>query len=170
MRSTRVPVHLTSPVLRSRPSNTSLASDTAFHSVPISSRFTKKSLVSAFRLLGKNAVLGLSEVGVQHAHAANEHRHLWCGQCQQLRLVDQQLLGRYSIFGFEVVAEAVRLRLEHSEGGRIGLLLRGVHASRREGNGHLVTGIFRSLLDARATGQNDQVSQRDLLAVRTARC
>ena len=47
MRSTRVPVHLSSPVLRSRPSNTSAASETAFHSVPMSSRLTKKSLVSA---------------------------------------------------------------------------------------------------------------------------
>ena len=44
------------------------------------------------------------------------------------------------------------------------MLLRGVHASRREGNRYLVTGILRSLLDAGATGQNDQVSQRDLLA------
>src|SRR5438034_10675911 len=43
----RVPVHLSSPVARSRPSDTSLASDTTFHSVPMSSRFTKKSLVSA---------------------------------------------------------------------------------------------------------------------------
>src|SRR5438094_618273 len=45
-RSTRVPVHLSAPVFRSRPSNASLASDAAFHSVPMSSRFTKKSLVS----------------------------------------------------------------------------------------------------------------------------
>jgi hypothetical protein len=29
-----------------------------------------------------------------------------------------------------------------------------------------VSGIFRSLLDARATCQNDQVSQRNLLAAR----
>jgi len=35
---------------------------------------------------------------------------------------------------------------------------------RREGNRHLVTSILRSLLDARATGQDDQVSQRYLLA------
>jgi len=47
MRSTRVPVHLTWPVLRSRPSNMSASFETAFHVVPMSSRFTKKSLVSA---------------------------------------------------------------------------------------------------------------------------
>jgi hypothetical protein len=36
---------LQSPVCRSRPSKTSFASDTAFHSVPMSSRFLKKSFV-----------------------------------------------------------------------------------------------------------------------------
>ena len=116
------------------------------------------------RPLREDAVLGPSEVGLQDAHAAKENRHFGSGQCQQLRLVNQQLLCRYAVFGFEVVAEAVRLRLEDSEGGRIGLLLRDIHASRREGNGHIVAGILRRLLDARATGQNDQISQRYLLA------
>jgi len=55
----------------------------------MSSRFTKKSLVSA-SARGEDAVSGLSEVGIQDAHAANEHRHLRPGQRQQLRLVDQQ--------------------------------------------------------------------------------
>jgi hypothetical protein len=32
-----------------------------------------------FRRFGKNAVPGLSEVGVQHTHTANEHRHLGRG-------------------------------------------------------------------------------------------
>ena len=47
IRSTHVAVHFSSPVLRSRPSNTSRASDTAFHVVPMSSRFMKKPLVRA---------------------------------------------------------------------------------------------------------------------------
>ena len=47
------------------------------------------------RPLGEDAVLGLSEVGVQDAHAADENRHLRRGQRQQLRPIDQQLLGRY---------------------------------------------------------------------------
>ncbi len=130
----------------------------------MSSRFTKKSLVSASGFLVKTPCRGLSEVGVQHTHAANEHRHFGCGQGQQLCLVNQQLLGRYGIAGLLVVAEAVRLRLEHGKGDHIGLLLRGVHASRREGDRHLVTGVLRSLLDAGAAGQDDQVGQRDLLA------
>src|SRR5439155_19620301 len=77
---------------------------------------------------------------------------------------DQQLLGRYRVLALEVVAEAIRDRFEHGEGVRIGLLRRGIHASRREGNRHGVTGILRRLLDARATGQNDQVGERDFLA------
>jgi hypothetical protein len=57
-RSTRVPVHFTCPVLRSRPSKTCLGARTAaFHSVPMSSRLTKKSLVSV-RAVGEHAVLG----------------------------------------------------------------------------------------------------------------
>src|SRR2546422_8545786 len=41
------------------------------------------------------SVFRLSEVGVQDAHAADENRHLGRGQRQQLRPIDQQLLGRY---------------------------------------------------------------------------
>src|SRR5207344_1597666 len=63
-----------------------------------------------------------------------------------------------------VVSETVRDRLENGEGVHVGLLLRGIHASRREGYRHGVTGILRRLLDACATGQNDQVGERDLLA------
>ena len=33
-----------------------------------------------------------------------------------------------------------------------------------KGNRHLVTGILRRLLDARATGEHDQVGERNLLA------
>ena len=60
----------------------------------MSSRFTKKSLVSVSGRLVKTPCLRTAEVGVQHPHAADEHRHLGRGQRQQLRLVDQQLLGR----------------------------------------------------------------------------
>jgi len=107
-------------------------------------------------------VLGLSEVGVQDAHAAHEHRHFGCSQGQQLRLVNQQFLGPYGITGLLVVAEAVRLRLKHGDGDHIGLLCEpSIRPGAKEP--YLVTSILRSLLDARATGQNDQVSQRDLL-------
>ena len=81
-RGQRVPVHLSSPVLRSRPSNTSASFETAFHSVPMSSRFTKKSLVSASGRLVKTPCRVWPEIGIQDAHAAHEHRHFGRGQGQ----------------------------------------------------------------------------------------
>src|SRR2546425_10089770 len=65
-----------------------------------------------FRPLGKDAVFRLSEVGVQGAHAADENRHLGRGQRQQLRPIDQQLLGWYGVLAPEVVSETIRDRLE----------------------------------------------------------
>lgn len=62
--------------------------------------------------LGEDAVLGLSEVGIQDAYTAKENRHLRGGQRQQLRPINQQLLRRYGVFGFEVVTEPVCSRLE----------------------------------------------------------
>ena len=90
-----MPVHLSSPVARSRPSST--PSDVAdfCHFVPMSSRFTKKSLVSVSGRLVKTPCLACADVGAEHAQAADQHRHLGRGQRQQLRLVDQQL-GRRS--------------------------------------------------------------------------
>jgi hypothetical protein len=119
-----------------------------------------------FRTLGKDAALRLSEVGVQDAHATNENRHLGRGQRQQLRSIDQQLLGRYGVRAPEVVSEAIGGRFEDGDGVHIGLLRRGIHAFRCEGNRHGLTGILRRLLDVCATGQNDQVSERGLLAAR----
>ena len=132
----------------------------------MSSRFTKKSLVSASGRLVKIPCCVPADVGLQNAHAADEHRHFGRGQGQQLRLIDQQRFGRYGVSALEVIAEAVGNGFEHGEGFDIGLLLRGVHASRRERNRHFVAGILCGLLDAGATGQHDQVRQRDLLAAR----
>jgi hypothetical protein len=58
----------------------------------MSSRFTKKSLVSAHPV-GEHAVLRRADVGAEHAHAAHEHGHLRRGQREQLRLVDEHSSG-----------------------------------------------------------------------------
>ena len=79
-------------------------------------------------------------------------------------MIDQQLLGRHGVSGLEVVAEPVRDRFEHGEGLHVGLLLRRVRASRREGNRHVVPGVLRRLLDGGAAAENDQVGERNLLA------
>ena len=70
------------------------------------------------RLRGEDAVLGAADVGTQHAHAADENRHLGRRERQELRPVDQQLLGRDRELAFQVVAEAVGERLEDREGRR----------------------------------------------------
>ena len=67
------------------------------------------------RPLGEDAVPGLSEVGIHDAHTAKENRHLRSGQLQQIRPINQQFLGRYGVFGFEVVTEPVRHRFEYGE-------------------------------------------------------
>ena len=62
-------------------------------------------------------------------------------------LVDQHVLGRAMGGVGEVVAEPVGGRFEHCEGIDICLFLRGVGATRGEGNLHLVAGIAGRLLD-----------------------
>ena len=63
-----------------------------------------------------------------------------------------------------IVAEAVGARFERREGLDVGLLLRRVHAPRREGDLHVDAGILRGLFDRRAAAENDQVGERNLLA------
>ena len=67
-------------------------------------------------------------------------------------------------FAADIVAEAVGTRFERGEGLDVGLLLRRVHASRREGDLHIDAGILRGLLDRGGTAENDQVGERHLLA------
>src|ERR1700683_3471314 len=46
----------------------------------------------------------------------------------------------------------------------VGLLLRSIRAPRRERNLHFVPALLRSFLDGCAAAQNNQISERDLLA------
>ena len=75
------------------------SADVGFHSVPMSSRLTKKSLVSVPGRSVKTPCFDAADVGAEHAQAADQHRHLRRGQRQQLRLVDQQRLGRHGVAG-----------------------------------------------------------------------
>jgi hypothetical protein len=58
----------------------------------------------------------------------------------------------------------VGTRLERGKGIDVGLFLRSVHATRREGHFDFVTGVLRGFLDRGATAENDQVGKRNLLA------
>ena len=97
----------------------------------MSSRLTKKSLVSWPGRSVSTPCLRPAVVGAEHAQAADQHRHLGRAQLQQLGAVDQQLLGRHAEADLEVVAEAVGLGLEHLEALDVGLLLGRVGAARR---------------------------------------
>src|SRR4029077_6691693 len=146
----------------SYPSNT-FSSEVAFHSVLMSKRFAKKSLVSvpgrfvrppgcdlpwfAPVTIREDPVLGLAWFRPKDAQATDEDRHLRRGQRQELCLVDQQLVRRYAELGLEVVAESVRHRFEIAKGLHVGLLLGSVRAAGREGNGHVVPGLLRGLFD-----------------------
>ena len=160
----RWPVHLTSPVARSRPSYTFSAEADAFHSVPMSSRFTKKSLVNVSGRSVKTPCWDCPKLAFRAPHAADENRHLGSGQRQQVGPVQQQGLRRQLLSGSEVVAEPVGGRFEHGERLHVGLLLRGVRAPRRERDRDVVPGVLRRLLDGRASAQDDQVGERDLLS------
>ena len=81
-----------------------------------------------------------------------------------MRSVEEKLLACYRESFLLVVAEAISHWLQDSEGIDIGLLLRGIHTAGSEWHGQLVAGILGSLLDARATSEDDEVGERDFLA------
>jgi len=60
-------------------------------------------------------VLRAVPVSSENAHSTDKHRHLRRGQRQQLRLVNQQFLGRDAVFSFEVVAEPIGHRFEDGD-------------------------------------------------------
>ena len=157
-------------VLRSRPSYTSSSFGAGCHCVRMSSRLTKKSLVSRSGRPGEDAMVGAARIRAEDAQAAEEHGHLRPRQVQQLRPVHKGFLGLHELMllAWMIVAEAVGARLERREGLHVGLLLRRVHAARREGYLDVSSGVLRGLLDRRAAGENDQVGERNLLAARLA--
>ena len=141
-------------------------SEAASHFVPMSSRFTKKSLVSSPRPLGEHPMPG----PVRHSRPGRACRR----RAPSSRAPSAPAAGpgrpaavlrRYGVLAVEVVAEPSAGRFQHGEGLDVGLLLRRVRPSRRERNLHVVPGILRGLLDGRAPAEDDDVGQRDTLAV-----
>src|SRR6202000_597854 len=97
--------------------------------------------------IGEHAVLGLAEVCVESAEAADEHGHFRRSELEQLRAIDEQFFGGAMLASAEIVAEAVGSGLEHGEGMRVGLILRCVGASGRERNFYGVAAFFRGFFD-----------------------
>ena len=71
------------------------------------------------------------------------------------------MLGDVASALAEIVAEAVGLRLEPSEGLDIGLLLCRVAAAGADSDGHVVPARLRCHFDGGRTTHNDEVSHRD---------
>ena len=117
-------------------------------------------------LAGEHAVLGAAGIRAEDAQAADESRHLGPRQPQQLRPVHQRLFGRHELMllAVDIVAEAVGPRFERREGLDVGLILRRIHAPRREGHLHVDAGVLGGFFDRRAAAENDQVGKRNLLA------
>ena len=137
-----------------------------FQSVPMSSRLTKKSLVSVPGRSVKTPCLAWPTLASEDPQAADQHGHLRGGQGRAGCARSTSACSGASDRRAEVVAEAVRSRLEDGERLDVGLLLRRVRAPRSERNRHVVPGLLRGLLDRGAAAEHDQVRERHLLAAR----
>ena len=164
-----MPVHLTWFVFRSRPSYTVSRAIGVIGRLPLRAhveQVDEEVVGQRARPLSEDAVLGVAGICAQDAQATDEDCHLRRRQPQQLRLIDQQLLRRQALLAVEIVAESIGSWFERLEGLDIGLLLRRVHAPRRERDFHVGSGVFRGFLDRRIAAENDQVRQRDFLSRR----
>ncbi len=95
-------------------------------------------------------MLAAAVVDVQRPQTADQGRHLGSGQIQHVGPLDQQLLQRILLTRAHEVAEPVRARFEHRERLRIGVLLGGVGAARREVHVDLETGVAGGLFSTAA--------------------
>ena len=106
------------------------------------------------------------DIGIEYARAADQRRHVWRSQCQQLGLIDQQL----RCCAFEtlagVIAKAVRGRFQNRERLHAGLILRSVHAPRGERHCDVNARSLGGGLDRCAATEQDQVGLRNFLAAR----
>ena len=107
----------------------------------MSSRLTKKSLVSVPGFRVNTPCFEPRDIRAEHAQPAHQHRHLGSRERQQLRAVDEQRLGRYGEACLLVIAESIGHRFECGEGIHIGLRLRCIHAARREAHLHFESGL-----------------------------
>ena len=134
----------------------------------MSSRLTKKSLVSVPGAEVRTPSGDCPGVRAQHPQAAHQDGHLRRGQVQQVRPVDQQVLRRQPVALAAVVAEPVGGRLERGER----LRRRSAPAWRRCGPGVNGTAtswpaVLAACSTAAAPAEHDQVGQRDLSCPRS---
>ena len=130
----------------------------------MSSRFTKKSLVS---VSGRSVKTPCSDPPALALSARiPPMRTVISGAVSVNRLARSTSWCSAGIVSpaRSVVAEAVGGRLERGERVDVGLLLRGVRAPGGERNRDVVPGLRRRRLDGGAAAENDHVGERDPLA------
>ena len=132
-RSTRLAVHLSSPLTRQRPSNDSRASDVGFHSVPMSRRCTKKSLVN---VPGRFVNTPCFDCPVFASSARRPPTSTVISGAlsvsRKARSISRCSAGTGALS--DEVAESVGVRFEHGERFHVSPFLRRVGASRLERN------------------------------------
>ncbi len=132
----------------------------------MSSRLTKKSLVSAPGLLGQDAVARAVDIDVDRAQTADQHRQLGRGRASAAAPCRSAALRRGT--GVAGPSGSCGSRPRPARGtANDSTSVCACEASVRpgeNGTGHVVTGRLRRLLDAGIARQHDQVGERDLLA------
>ena len=99
-------------------------------------------------------------IDAQHAKTAHQHRHLVRGQTQKLGAVEHHLFRTDGVAILHPVAETVRQRLERIKGLRIGLFGGRVTTTRREGHGHVKTGLGNGVFQTHNAAQHDDIGHR----------
>lgn len=98
-------------------------------------------------------------VGSEDTHPADEGGHFRGCQRHELRLVDQQRLGRDGVTALEVVAETIGVWLKNGERFGIRLFLSGVRAAWGERHNDVVPGFLGGLFHGGTTGQHDEIRE-----------
>lgn len=113
--------------------------------------------------VGEDAVVVVSHVDADGAHAAEQRGHLRYAEVEHEGAVYHQVLGRDGGgLGLHVVAEGVVPRLQVGDGIHLGHFLGGVGAARSERHGDVVPGRLGRHLDPDTTAQHDHVRQGDV--------
>ena len=118
---------------------------------------------------GENAEFALLKVGVQDAKSPDEYRHLGRTQRQQTRSVQEQIFRGATLTLTEVVSKP---SVVGSSTAKDSMSVSSCVASVRPGVKGTSTSrptVFSRLLNGRATGEHDDVGERNSFSVRTRR-
>ena len=120
------------------------------------------------RLVGEDAdaiaVLRMGGDGAESAHPADQYGHFGDRQAEQVRPVDQHVLGLHRRLGLEVVAEPVGEGLQRLPALGVELIFARIAASGGDRNRDVVAAVLGRLLDRRRTAEHDGIGHRNAAA------